>query len=128
MSTKTTITGGALILAGGLALAVYANTNTAALQNAKAGIVTKYVKLSQKALSSGDAKAAEKYAKQALATNPKNKEALGEYKKVILASCPKAPAPAAANTVTSTATPTAAPAAAAPATPKAEPEEEMGCI
>lgn len=122
MSTKTTITGGALILAGGLALAVYANTNTAALQHAKAGIVTKYVNLSEKALGSGDTKAAEKYAKSALAVDPQSKDALNEYKKVILASCPKA-APAAAATASPAAT--TPPKAAAPA---AEPEEEMGCI
>ena len=121
MSTKTTIAGGALILAGGLALAIYANTNTAALQHAKAGIVTKYVNLSEKALGSGDTKAAENYAKSALAADPQSKDALNEYKKVILASCPKA-APAAATASPAAMTP---PKAAAPA---AEPEEEMGCI
>ncbi len=124
MSTKTTIAGGALILAGGLALAIYANTNTTALQNAKAGIVSKYVKLSEKALKSMDAKAAEKYAKSALIADPKSKDALNTYKKVILASCPKTiPAPADATAPT--------PAASTPAkavTPAAEPEEEMGCI
>lgn len=126
MSTKTTIAGGALILAGGLALAVYANTNTAALQNAKAGIVTKYVNLSEKALGSGDTKAAEKYARSALAADPQSKDALDEYKKVILASCPKA-APASAATASPAATtpPATPPKATAPA---AEPEEEMGCI
>ncbi len=122
MSTKTTITGGALILVGGLALAVYANTNVSALANAKSTTVTKYIKLSDTALAKGENKAAEKFAKQALTTDPKNKEALAEFKKVILASCPKVVAPVPSAT---TSAPTAAPAAA---TPAAEPEEEMGCI
>jgi len=121
MSTKTTIAGGTLILVGGLALAIYANTNVSALTAAKATTVTKYIKLSDSALAKGDSKAAEKFAKQALATDPKNKEALSGFRKVILASCPKS--------VVSTAGTTTAPAAATqPATPEAEPEEEMGCI
>ena len=124
MSTKTTITGGALILAGGLALAVYANTNASALSTAKSTMVAKYVKLSDAALAKGDSKAAEKFAKQALATDPKNKEALSGFKKVILASCPKSATP----TEGTTAAPAATPATAQPATPEAEPEEEMGCI
>jgi len=118
MSTKTTITGGALILVGGLALAVYANTNVSALANAKSATVAKYIKLSDTALAKGENKAAEKFAKKALATDPENKEALAGFKKVILASCPKVVAPATSAT---TNTPTAA-------TPAAEPEEEMGCI
>jgi len=124
MSTKTTITGGVLILAGGLALAIYANTNASALSAAKSTMVTKYVKLSDAALAKGDSKAAEKFAKQALVTDPKNKEALSGYKKVVLASCPKSAAPVA----TTATTPAAAPTTTQPATPKAEPEEEMGCI
>ncbi len=124
MSTKTTITGGALILAGGLALAVYANTNASALSTAKSTMVAKYVTLSDTALAKGDSKAAEKFAKQALATDPKNKNALVGYKKVILASCPKSAAPA-AGSAAQTATPAAIPKAAAP---KAEEEDEMGCI
>jgi len=123
MSTKTTIAGGALILAGGLALAVYANTNASALSTAKSTMVSKYVKLSDAALVKGDSKAAEKFAKQALVTDPKSKEALLGYKKVILASCPKSAAPA-AGAATQTATPVAPKAAA----PKAEEEDEMGCI
>ena len=119
MSTKTTIIGGALILAGGLALAVYANINVSVLANAKSATVTKYIKLSSNALSDGDSKTAEKFAKKALATDPKNKEALAGFKKVILASCPTSTAPKSLTTT---------PAAAQPATPKAEPEEEMGCI
>ena len=124
MSTKTTIAGGALILVGGLALAVYANTNASALSTAKSTMVSKYVKLSDAALAKGDSKAAEKFAKQALATDPRNKEALSGFKKVILASCPKSVTPTAGTT----AAPAATPATAQPATPEAEPEEEMGCI
>ncbi len=124
MSTKTTIAGGALILAGGLALAVYANTNASALSTAKSTMVNKYVKLSDAALAKGDSKAAEKFAKQALVTDPKSKEALTGYKKVILASCPKSVAPA-AGAAAQTAIPAATPKAAAP---KAEEEDEMGCI
>lgn len=128
MSTKTTIAGGVLILAGGLGLAVYANTNISALQNAKATTVTKYVTLSSKALKAGDLKDAEKFAKKALVADPKNKEALGSYKAVTLAACPKAAAaPAAPSTPTAnTAAPAAAPAQAE--APAAEAEDEMGCI
>ncbi len=124
MSTKTTIAGGSLILVGGLALAIYANTNVSALANAKSTTVAKYIKLSDTALSKGDSKTAEKFAKKALATDPQSKEALAGFKKVILASCPKSTAPAAGTATT----PAATPAAAQPATPAAEPEEEMGCI
>jgi len=128
MSTKTTIAGGTLILVGGLALAIYANTNTSALTSAKATTVAKYIKLSDSALSKGDNKAAEKFAEKALATDPKNKEALAGFKKVVLASCPKSAVP----TISTATTPAAAPAAAQPdtqpAAPAAEPEEEMGCI
>jgi len=123
MSTKTTIAGGALILAGGMALAVYANANVSALAAAKSNTVVKYIKLSDAALAKGDSKAAEKFAKQALIADPKNKEALAGFKKVVLASCPKSTAPAATAT-TQPATPTQPPAAA----PKAEEEDEMGCI
>ena len=123
MSTKTTIAGGALILAGGMALAVYANTNVSALAAAKSNIVVKYIKLSDAALAKGDSKAAEKFAKQALIADPKNKEALAGFKKVVLASCPRSAAPAAAATTQS-----AAPSKPAAAAPKAEEEDEMGCI
>ena len=123
MSTKTTIAGGALILAGGMALAVYANANVSALAAAKSNTVVKYIKLSDAALAKGDSKAAEKFAKQALTTDPKSKEALAGFKKVILASCPKSAAPT-VTTTTQPATPTQ-PAAAAP---EAEEEDEMGCI
>ena len=124
MSTKTTIAGGALILVGGLALAVYANTNVSALADAKAKTVSKYLLLSDKALKEGNAKEAEKFAKQALSTDPKNREALAGFKKVVLASCPQTSTP---NTASAT-TPAAAPSAAEPTKPAAEPEEEMGCI
>jgi hypothetical protein len=125
MSTKTTITGGALILVGGLALAVYANTNVPALAKAKATSISKYLLLSEQALKDGNAKDAEKFATQALLTDPKNKEALAGFKKVILSSCPKV---AAVSTPAVSAPATPAPAATQPTQPAAEPEEEMGCI
>ena len=129
MALKTNIVapiGGILILAGGLALAAYTGTQGTQLVQARAKAIQKYVALSEKALAQGDLKAAEKHAKAALAVDPKNRSALAEYKKVLLASCPKAPATA---PVTQSATP-ASPAApaATPAKPEAEPEEEMGCI
>jgi len=123
MSTKTTIAGGVLILAGGLALAVYANTNASALAAAKSNTVVKYIKLSDAALAKGDSKAAEKFAKQALIADPKNKEALAGFKKVVLASCPKSAAPSPATT-----TQPATPSKPSAAVPKAEEEDEMGCI
>jgi hypothetical protein len=130
-TSKVAVAGGVLILIGGLALAFYTGTNGAALVAAKAKAVEKYVALAEKSLSSGDLSKAEKYAKEALVVDPKNKTALKEFKKVVLASCPKAVAPAAATSET-TAKGTAAPAATAPAAkpaaPQAEEEEEMGCI
>lgn len=117
MSTKVTIAGGSLILAGGLALAVYANINVPALKDAKATTVNKYVTLSENALKSGNLKDAEKFAKKAIVADPSNKNALGSFKAASMASCPKVSATAVAT-----------PAPAQPATPDAEPEEEMGCI
>ena len=140
MAMKTNIVapaGGILILAGGLALAFYTGTDGAALAAAKAKAVEKYVALADKSLASGDLHKAEKFAKEALVVDPKNKKALGEFKKIVLASCPKA-APAAAPAASATsaakaqspkaATPAAAAPAAKPAQPAADSEEEMGCI
>ena len=137
MAMKTNIVapaGGILILIGGLALAFYTGTSGAALVETKAKAVEKYVALTEKALNKGDMKMAEKYAKEALVVDPKNKKAIAEFKKVVLASCPKAApattatAPAAAAKGAQSAAPAAAPAAAKPAAPAAEAEEEMGCI
>ena len=143
MAMKTNIVapiGGILILAGGLALAFYTGTNGTALVEARAKAVNKYVSMTEKALAKGDMKMAEKYAKEALVVDPKNKKAVAEFKKVILASCPKAaPAASAPAAAAAPATPAAGntpapkpaaatPAAAQPAQPKAEAEEEMGCI
>ncbi|WP_456456492.1 hypothetical protein [Nitratifractor sp.] len=137
MAMKTNIVapaGGILILAGGLALAFYTGTDGAALAAAKAKAVEKYVTLADKSLASGDLRKAEKFAKEALVVDPKNKKALGEFKKIVLASCPKAAPAAATSAAAKTESPKAAtPAAAAtpatkPAQPAAESEEEMGCI
>ena len=118
--------GGILILAGGIALSVYTATNAPVLQASKDKLVKKYVALSEKALSSGNLSEAEKFAKRAIAANPTSKEALAEYKKIVLSSCPKVttPAPTAPTTTTEkkATTPTT------PAKPEAESEEEMGCI
>ncbi|WP_457607289.1 hypothetical protein [Nitratifractor sp.] len=132
-TSPVAVAGGILILIGGLALAFYTGTSGAALEATKAKTVEKYVALSDKALGGGDLKMAEKYAKEALVVDPKNKKAIAEFKKVILASCPKAaPAPAAAAPAAAGTEAAKAPAAATPATapaqPKAEAEEEMGCI
>jgi len=127
MSTKLTLTGGAIILAGGLALAVYALTNGPALEQAKAHTVGKYLGLSQAALSKGDRHGAETFAIKALQSDPKNKAALSGLKKVILASCPTetatTQAPAASQSK-SAGTPQPKPAKPA----AAEDDEEMGCI
>ena len=137
--------GGILILIGGLALAYYTGTHGTALVEARAKAIEKYVAMTERALDKGDMKMAEKYAREALVVDPKNKRAIAEFKKVILASCPKAaPAPAATQPATTpgTATPqngstpsgasqpaaASAPADNQPAKPQAEAEEEMGCI
>ena len=134
-TSPVAVAGGILILIGGLALAFYTSTNGAALVEAKAKAVDKYVTMTEKALSKGDMKMAEKYAKEAMVVDPKNRKAYAELKKVILASCPKAapaaPAAAAGSTapkVESATQPATSAPAQQPAKPKAEPEEEMGCI
>ncbi|ADV46603.1 hypothetical protein [Nitratifractor salsuginis] len=132
-TSKVAVAGGILILIGGLALAFYTGTNGAALVAAKAKAVEKYVALAEKSLSSGDLSKAEKYAKEALVVDPKNKKALSEFKKIALASCPKVAAAPAANNgaaegTKAKAAPAAATPAAKPAAPQAEEDEEMGCI
>jgi len=130
MAMKTNIVapaGGILILIGGLALAFYTGTNGTALVEARAKAVNKYVSMTEKALAKGDMKMAEKYAREALVVDPKNKKAVAEFKKVILASSPKATTPS-ASAPTAAKPEAAAPTAAQPAQPKAEAEEEMGCI
>lgn len=114
--------GGILILAGGIALSVYTATNAPILEASKDKLVKKYVALSEKALSSGNLSEAEKFAKKAIAANPTSKEALAEYKKIALSSCPKVATPAPTTAEKKAITPTT------PATPEAESEEEMGCI
>ena len=124
--------GGILILAGGIALSVYTAQNAPVLEKSKEKLVTKYVDLSEKALAKGDLKGAEKMVKKAIVANPSSKTALNEFKKIVLASCPK-------TTVSTTTTNTnTAPKAetkakpvqnTAPATPASDDsEEEMGCI
>ncbi len=125
-TTPVAIVGGILILAGGIALAVYTGTNAPILEATKAKSVEKYVTMSDKALAKGDLKQAEKYAKEALVVDPKNKKALSEFKKVVLASCPKSEATV-KPTSTATAKPTK-PKTATPAKPSDDSEEEMGCI
>ncbi len=129
MSTKLTVTGGAIILAGGLALAAYASTTGPALAQAKARAVNTYLGLSQAALAKNDRTGAEKMALKALQSDPKSKTALAGLKKAILASCPVqttvTPSSAASQT-TSTATTQSPPAQSAQ--PAAEDDEEMGCI
>ncbi|WP_457603448.1 hypothetical protein, partial [Nitratifractor sp.] len=123
MAMKTNIVapaGGILILAGGLALAFYTGTDGAALAAAKAKAVEKYVTLADKSLASGDLRKAEKFAKEALVVDPKNKKALGEFKKIVLASCPKAAPAAATSAAAKTESPKAATPAAA-ATPATKP-------
>ena len=125
-SDKTAIFGGIIILIGGLALAVYANTNASALSQAKAKTVNKYISLSEKALTAGKTHDAEKYAVKAISADPSNKAAISALKKVNIAGY----APAVSNTETG-ATPDKAQKPAnqpqKPA-PKEEAEEEMGCI
>ena len=132
-TSPVAVAGGILILIGGLALAFYTGTDGQALVAAKAKAVEKYVAMTEKALKEGDLKQAEKYAKEALVVDPKNKKAIAEFKKIALASCPKA-APAAAQPAAAPAANTAKPAVPAATTkpaaaqPEAESDEEMGCI
>ena len=129
MSTKLTLTGGAIILVAGMALAAYASTNGPALTQAKARTVNKYLGLSQAALAKADRKGAEKFALKALQSDPENKAALAGLKKVILASCPAQTAaahPTAASQPKPAGTVQSKPAK--PAQPAAEDDEEMGCI
>ena len=123
-TSKVAVTGGLVILIGGLALAFYTSVSAPALKAANAKVIAKYAALVDKDLASGDKKGALKAAKAALAVDPTNKMALEAYKKVILADAPKtaaAPAPSAKSAEQPT-------KQAAPAKPKAEEEEEMGCI
>ena len=120
--------GGILILAGGIALSVYTATNAPVLEKSKEKLVTKYVNLSEEALAKGDLKEAEKMVKKAIIANPSSKAALNEYKKIVLASCPKA-VPAASTATAPAAAVTKPAQAAQPAQPAADDsEEEMGCI
>ncbi len=126
-TTPVALVGGMLILAGGLALAFYTGTKAPILQETKAKSIEKYISMSEKAISTSDLKNAQKYAKRALAIDPTNKKALAEFKKVILASCPKS-TPMATKT-NSTPTKASTPkTTATPAKPADDSEEEMGCI
>ncbi len=119
--------GGILILAGGIALSVYTATNAPMLEKSKEKLVTKYVDLSDKALAKGDLKEAEKMVKKAIIANPSSKTALNEFKKIVLASCPKsAPASTTAPKAETKTTPAQNTKPAQPATDDSE--EEMGCI
>ena len=126
-SDKTAIFGGVIILIGGLALAIYANTNASALTQAKAKTVNKYISLSEKALTAGKTHDAEKYAVKAISADPSNKAAISALKKVVIAGY----VPATNNTKPEKATDDMTPKPASqpqkPA-PKEEAEEEMGCI
>jgi len=121
-SNKVAIAGGAVILIGGLALAIYTSISAPALKDAKAKAVDRYILLAEKSLSLGNLSKAEKYVKEALVIDPKSKKALSEFKKVVLASCPKTATALAPSPVKKAAT------SAKSAAPKAEEEEEMGCI
>jgi thioredoxin-like negative regulator of GroEL len=113
--------GGVAILAGGLALAIFTSMNATALKATKAKTIKRYVAQAEKLLSEGKTKEAEKLAKRAIAVDPTNKEALGEFKKIALAGCASAPS-------TSTATTTKTTTTTKPAQPEAESDDEMGCI
>ncbi len=135
-SDKTAILGGVLILAGGLALAVYANTNAEALSQAKAKTVTKYILLSEKEIAKGNHKQAEKFVIKALETDPKNKQAIAAFKKVELAAYTSvventknnsADSKKANESTSRSATPEPVGQPKKPE-PEEEAEEEMGCI
>jgi len=132
-SDKTAIFGGIIILIGGLALAVYANTNATALSQAKANVVNKYISLSEKALSAGKTHDAEKYAIKAVSVDPSNKAAISALKKVVITgyapttnNCTPKPNTSPVNgTPTKVEKPANQPAKPAPTE---EADEEMGCI
>ncbi len=123
-SDKTAIFGGLLILIGGLALAVYANTNATALSQSKAKAVDRYISLSEKALSEGKNRDAEKFVIKALKVDPSNKNALTAFKKVEFAGYKPIDATG-GEPSNKTVEPKATPMKPAPAE---EAEEEMGCI
>ena len=121
--------GGVLILAGGIALSLYTAMNAPILENNKNKLVTKYVDLSDKALSKGDLKGAEKIIKKAIVVDPSSKIALNEFKKIVLASCPKS-APTSSTTTPKAetkVTPTQNTKPAQTATTD-DSDDEMGCI
>jgi len=112
--------GGVTILAGGLALAFFTATNGAMLQNTKDKTVKKYVAQAQSALAKNDIKNAEKMIKKAIAVDPKNKEALNEFKKIALSGC--------SATIKNATLQTPKKQTPAQTKPEAEEEDEMGCI
>jgi len=124
-SDRTAIFGGLIILIGGLALAIYANTNATALTQTKAKAVEKYISLSEKALSEGENRDAEKFAVKAIKADPSNKSAITAFKKVALAGYK--PVAETDNKATQENTPKAESDAKKPE-PEEDAEEEMGCI
>ena len=122
-TSKVAVSGGIVILLGGLALALYTATSVPALQSAKEKAVAKYSGLVDSALAKGDKSAALKAAKEALVVDAKSKSALNAYKKVILADAPKTTAAPAKSEVKA-----ATPTKTAPAKPAQSEDDEMGCI
>jgi thioredoxin-like negative regulator of GroEL len=112
--------GGLIILAGGLALAFYTATSAPALKETKAKTIKKYISQAENALKKGDKSEAMKFIKRALVVDAKNKEAIAEFKKIVLLDCKTAPTQTQSNT-TPTQTKTQA-------KPEAEADDEMGCI
>ena len=110
--------GGLIILAGGLALAFYTATTAPVLKETKAKIIKKYISQAEDALKSGNKSEAMKFVKRALAVDAKNKEAIEEFKKIVLLDC-KATSTQSNNTSTQT---------KPEAKPEAEADDEMGCI
>lgn len=118
-TSKVAVSGGFIILIGGLLLAAYTATTTPALQDAKAKGVAKYSNLVKEAIENKDTSKALKLAKKALIVDPSNKEALESYKSAILAS---------SGGTVAVSTTTQEQPKEAPKKPEAEADDEMGCI
>jgi len=122
-SDRTAIFGGLIILIGGLALAIYANTNATALTQAKAKAVEKYISLSEKALDEGNSHDAEKFVIKAIKADPSNKSAIASFKKVALSGYKPV-----ADTSNKATQENAPKDDAKKPEPEEDAEEEMGCI
>jgi len=105
---------GLVLLGASFTLAYLANNNAQEMQKNQSAIVMKYVSDSSSALEKGDYKVAIKFAKLAIAADPKSKEGFKAYDAVMQAKYQPSQ-----NSM--------APAAATVPAAEEEEEEDMGC-